>query len=101
MTRYGDHDPFDDLVELPIEERIDLHTFRPREVLDLVDAYLDAALEAGFRDVCLIHGKGKGVQRSQVRALLRQDLRVEHFANAPPEQGGWGATVVRLREPTD
>ena len=63
----------------------------------MVDAYLDAALEAGYREVRLIHGRGKGVQRARVQKLLAGDLRVERFTDAPPGRGGWGATLVWLR----
>lgn len=93
-----DDGPFGEPVELPIEDRIDLHAFRPAEIPDVVDAYLDAALEAGFREVRLIHGRGKGVQRARVQQLLASDPRVERFADAPPGRGGWGATLVWLRD---
>jgi dsDNA-specific endonuclease/ATPase MutS2 len=84
---------------VPIEEAIDLHTFQPREVLGVVDAYLDAALELGFREVRLIHGRGKGVQRANVQRNLAADSRVERYADAPQDRGGWGATLVWLRSP--
>ena len=59
--------------------------------------YLEAAAGRGFREVRLIHGRGIGVQRTRVRAVLTGHPRVESFADAPPERGGWGATVVRLK----
>ena len=62
----------------------------------MVDDYLEAAIERGFREVRLIHGRGKGVQRAQIRAHLQQHPQVEHFSDAPPSRGGWGATVVYL-----
>jgi DNA-nicking Smr family endonuclease len=98
----GDSDdgPFTEPVRIPIEDSIDLHRFRPSQVAEVVDAYLDAALEAGFREVRLIHGRGRGVQRAQVRALLARDRRVERFADAPPGAGGWGATLAWLRQPS-
>jgi dsDNA-specific endonuclease/ATPase MutS2 len=83
-------------VVIPIEEAIDLHHFHPSEVLDIVDAYLDAAIERGFREVRLIHGRGKGVQRARVQSLLAADRRVLDFSDAPPMRGGWGASIVRL-----
>ena len=89
--------PFPEPVHLPIEESIDLHGFRPKEILEVVDAYLDAALEAGFSEVRLIHGRGKGFQRHRVQQLLADDPRVERFTDAPPGRGGWGATLVWLR----
>lgn len=84
-------------VELPITDVLDLHSFRPAEVPDLVRDWLDAAWEQGFRSLRIIHGKGVGVQRQTVRTLLERDPRVEAFGDAPMEAGGWGATWVRLR----
>ena len=84
-------------VALPITDTLDLHTFLPREVADVVRDYLDAAWEKGFRALRIIHGKGIGVQRLAVRTLLERDPRVEAFGDAPGEAGGWGATWVRLR----
>lgn len=84
-------------IVVPIEDAIDLHAFAPREVTAAVEAYLEAAAEAGFREVRLIHGRGTGYQRDRVRALLARHPGVVSFADAPPERGGWGATVVILR----
>jgi DNA-nicking Smr family endonuclease len=86
-----------DPVELPITDVLDLHSFRPAEVPDVVREYLEAAWEKGFRELRIIHGKGIGVQRQTVRTLLGRDERVEAFGDAPLEAGGWGATWVRLR----
>ncbi|MEE9607458.1 MAG: Smr/MutS family protein [Myxococcota bacterium] len=97
MTDREDDCPFPEPVRIPIEEALDLHHFRPAEVPDVVDAYLEAAVEAGFQEVRLIHGRGHGVQRGRVHALLARHARVERFADAPPERGGWGATLVWLR----
>jgi len=87
----------EDAVELPIEDVLDLHGFRPRDVRDVVATYLDEASRAGFRAVRLIHGKGIGVQRESIRRQLERDPRVVSFADAPGEHGGWGATIVTLR----
>jgi len=84
-------------VVLPIEDFLDLHPFRPRDVRSVVEAYLEEALEAGFTEVRLIHGRGIGVQREIVRSLLARHPAVADFFDAPPGRGGWGATVVRLR----
>lgn len=81
---------------VPIEESIDLHHFRPAEILPVVDAYIEAALEAGFREVRLIHGRGKGVQRNRVQQILAGHPGVERFTDAPAHQGGWGATIAWL-----
>jgi DNA-nicking Smr family endonuclease len=64
----------------------------------VVDEYLRAAHERGFREVRLIHGRGIGVQRASVQAVLSRHPLVAAFRDAPPERGGWGATIVQLRE---
>lgn len=91
-------DPWsEEAVELPIDGVLDLHTFSPKEVRELLDDYLAACLEREIYDVRIIHGKGKGILRDRVRALLAKHRAVESFCEAPLEAGGWGATVVRLR----
>lgn len=84
-------------VVVPIEDALDLHPFRPRDVRSVVESYLEAAVEAGFREVRLIHGRGIGVQREIVRSLLSSHPQVIEYQDAPPGRGGWGATLVRLR----
>lgn len=83
-------------IEIPITDTLDLHPFRPNEVRDVAREYLLAARQAGFRQVRLIHGRGIGVQRENVQALLRKLDFVEAFHDADPSGGGWGATVVVL-----
>jgi len=87
-------------IVLPIEDFIDLHPFRPKEIGEVVESYLDEAREAGFAEVRLIHGRGIGFQRERIRKLLTSRADVESFADAPPERGGWGATLVRFRSVT-
>lgn len=87
----------DDIVQMPIEDSIDLHTFAPRDVTSVVGEYLREARRAGFVEVRVIHGRGKGVQRAAVRRLLATHPDVEWFGDAPASRGGWGATLVRLR----
>ena len=84
------------VVELPLEDVLDLHGFPPRDVREIVLAYLDDAVAAGFSAVRIVHGRGIGVQRDAVRALLERDLRVAEFGDAPESQGGRGATRVRF-----
>jgi len=84
-------------IEHPIEDSIDLHPFLPRDVPDVVDAYLEAAVAKGLREVRLIHGRGIGVQRDRVQKLLARHPLVSGFHDAPPERGGWGATVAYLK----
>lgn len=83
--------------EIPIEDALDLHTFRPKETAAVVEDYLAEAAARGFTEVRLIHGRGIGVQREIVRKTLARSPHVLGFGDAPPERGGWGATVVRLR----
>jgi len=83
-------------VVIPIEDWLDLHPFRPEEIRSVVQSYLEEAAEAGFREVRLVHGRGIGVQRRIIRSLLERHPGVGSFADAPPGQGGWGATLVRL-----
>jgi len=85
------------LIELPLEDVLDLHGFPPRDVREIVLGYLDDAVAAGFSAVRIIHGRGMGVQRDAVRALLARDERVDEFSDAPEGQGGRGATQVRFR----
>lgn len=82
---------------VPIEDSLDLHSFLPRDVPSVVSEYLDEAGRRGFHEVRLIHGKGKGVRRAEVRRMLAGDDRVLEAFDAPPERGGFGATVVKLR----
>ena len=86
------------VVEIPITDVFDLHTVPPRDAEVIVEAYLEEALERGFRYVRIIHGRGIGVQREMVRRVLARTSFVESFGDAPMEAGGWGATVVTLRE---
>ena len=91
-------DPFPEPVRLEITDVLDLHAFRPRDVRRVVEEYLEEARRAGFRQVRIIHGKGVGVQREAVRSILSRTPFVSHFSDAPPEAGGWGATVARLSD---
>jgi len=84
-------------VSLPIEDSLDLHAFAPKDVRPVVEEYLREAAARGFREVRLIHGRGIGVQRASVQGLLAGHPLVERFFDAPPERGGWGATVVVLK----
>jgi len=93
MTDYNS----DDLVEFPISGELDLHTFRPSELGDLIPDYIGLCLEKGITRVRIIHGKGTGTLRETVHGLLKRDPRVLRFQLAGPTEGGWGATVVWLK----
>jgi DNA-nicking Smr family endonuclease len=86
------------IVSIPIEDWIDLHTFSPREIPSLLEEYLLECKKKGFREVRIIHGKGKGVQMKIVHSFLRKSPLVESFRLAPPEAGSWGATLVLLKK---
>jgi len=84
-------------LDVPIEDSLDLHAFAPRDIRPVVDEYLKEARARGFSEVRLIHGRGIGVQRASVQALLAGHPLVERFFDAPPERGGWGATIAVLK----
>lgn len=86
-------------VRIPITENLDLHTFDPKELQDLLDDYFSACMEAGIYTVRVIHGKGKGILRDRVHSLLKKNRLVDTYKSAPPEAGGWGATMVELKVP--
>ncbi len=86
------------MVSVPIEDWIDLHTFSPREISSLLEEYLSECQKKGFKEVRIIHGKGKGVQMNIVHSFLKKSPLVESFKLAPPEAGSWGATIVYLKE---
>ena len=83
---------------VPIEDSFDLHSFLPQDVANALDDYLDEAVKLGLREIRIIHGKGKGVRRAEVRRVLARDPRVADFRDAPPGRGGFGATVVLLKK---
>jgi dsDNA-specific endonuclease/ATPase MutS2 len=85
-------------VEIPITDTLDLHPFRPGEIRDVASEYLREARARGFRQVRLIHGRGIGMQRENIRKLLASLDFVEDFHDADGSGGGWGATVVVLRK---
>lgn len=87
----------DEPVQLPINGVLDLHTFQPREVKDLVLEYLSACRARGILRVRIIHGKGTGQLRQTVHAILSQHPDVVSYTLDHPEFGGWGATLVQLR----
>jgi len=81
---------------LPIDGLLDLHAFRPQEAASVVDEYLRTCQEQGIYEVRIIHGKGKGVLRQTVHALLEKHPLVLDF-RLDSGPSSWGATVVRLK----
>jgi dsDNA-specific endonuclease/ATPase MutS2 len=88
-----------DVVEVPITDELDLHTFRPGEVADVVTEYLHEAQARGFARVRVVHGKGTGTLRRTVHAVLARHPAVASFQLGDERSGAWGATVVELRPP--
>lgn len=86
------------IVEIPIEDWIDLHTFSPEEIPFLLEEYLLECQKKGFAEIRIIHGKGKGVQMNIVHSFLKKSPVVESFRSAPPETGSWGATIAYLKK---
>lgn len=86
-------------VRIEITDVFDLHSVPPRDVKEIVEAYLEEAHAKGFTAIRLIHGRGIGVQRETVRAVLSRTPFVIDFRDAPLEAGGWGATIATLRPP--
>ncbi|MFH1176449.1 MAG: Smr/MutS family protein [Acidobacteriota bacterium] len=92
MTQSDEPEPF----VIAVEDSLDLHSFPPREVPEIVAEYLRAARAAGYREVRIIHGRGAGVQRARIHSLLARTPGIAAAFEAPAERGGWGATVVVL-----
>ncbi len=84
-------------IEIPIDGVLDLHTFNPKELPQLLSDYLSACREKGIMSIRIVHGKGTGVQKARVRSLLSKNPMVVAFKDAPEQRGGWGATVVTIR----
>lgn len=85
-------------IRIPIEDFLDLHTFHPRDIPNLIEDYLEECLRLGFVSVRIIHGKGTGTQKMRVQELLRRNPNVRSFEDAPADAGGWGATIVELQK---
>ena len=93
MTESADQDP----VEFVISPVLDLHTFKPSDLGELIPDYIGLCLEKKLTRVRIIHGKGIGTLRETVHALLKKDSRVERFQLADQTEGGWGATIAWLK----
>jgi len=85
-------------VKIPIEDFIDLHTFRPEEISGLLSEYFSECQKNGLFTVRIIHGKGHGILKNRVVKILQKSPFVESFKDAPIEAGGWGATIIDLKK---
>jgi len=90
-------DPDNDPVEFPIDGTLDLHTFKPNEVKELVPDYIEACLEKKIYHLRIIHGKGTGILRRIVQSILDKHPAVRNYRHESGSGGGWGATIVDLK----
>jgi dsDNA-specific endonuclease/ATPase MutS2 len=86
------------IIDYPIDGVLDLHTFHPRDVKDLVPEYIKTCRAKGIFQIRIIHGKGTGKLRKIVHSLLDKDITVENYWHEGISAGSWGATIVKLRE---
>jgi DNA-nicking Smr family endonuclease len=96
VTRDRDDPPFSEPVPLPLDGTLDLHTFLPEDVGELVPEWIEACHAAGLRDLRVVHGKGTGALRRSVEAILSRHPLVRSYRTAQEDGGGWGATLVEL-----
>ncbi|MBW1727167.1 MAG: Smr/MutS family protein [Deltaproteobacteria bacterium] len=80
-----------------IEDILDLHTFKPKDIPELLVDYFEACIDADITSVRIVHGKGRGILKKRVLELLKKNPMVISFRDAPLEAGGWGATLVELK----
>ena len=85
-------------IPLPITGELDLHTFRPEDLGELIPVYLAECAARGLRTVRIVHGKGTGTLRTTVHALLQRSPRVASFRLGDENTGSWGATLVTLKQ---
>ena len=98
MSAPGSHDEDGPvpIVEIPVDGELDLHAFAPADVAQVVRDYVEACRERGVVHLRLVHGRGRGVQRAQVRRVLGSIAGIVDVRDASPAAGGWGATLARL-----
>ncbi|GAB4370589.1 MAG: hypothetical protein Kow0042_12910 [Calditrichia bacterium] len=85
-------------VEYPIDGTLDLHTFRPAEIADLIPEYIRVCRERGILQIRIIHGKGRGTLRRTVHSILDKQPAVVRYWHEGGSGGSWGATIVRLKK---
>lgn len=87
----------EDAHPFPLEGVLDLHTFRPEEAVEAVEAFLEESRACGWKEVRIVHGKGMGTLRTLVHTHLRSSRKVKSFRQGNEASGGWGATLVELK----
>jgi len=88
----------DEPIVVEITDVLDLHTFRPKDVPELLDDYIRECVEKKYSSVRIIHGKGQGFLKARVEGILKRHPLVASFQTAPPDGGGWGATIAFLNK---
>ena len=86
----------EDGIAFPITNEIDLHTFSPKDVSELLEEYFKECINREILEVRVVHGKGKGILKKRVHSVLKKNPAVAGFYEAPVTSGGWGATIVEL-----
>lgn len=81
----------------PIDGTLDLHTFNPRDLAELLPCYIEECLNRGIYQIRVVHGKGGGVLRRRVHSILKKLPEVESYHDGGMGGGGWGATIVILK----
>jgi len=94
-------DEFSDYIEMPVDGTLDLHTFDPKDVKQLIPDYIETCLEKKIYRIRIIHGKGKGVLRQIVHSVLDKHPAVLSYRHESGSGGSWGATVVELKPPNN
>ncbi len=80
-------------IRIPIEDVLDLHTFRPQDIADLLEDYFDECIKAGIQSVRVIHGKGKGIQKRQVHRILQKSPRSQKLQGCAPGSRRMGGDI--------
>jgi DNA-nicking Smr family endonuclease len=93
-----DNPQANDAVEFPIDGTLDLHTFNPKEVKELLPLYLEECRAKGIYEVRVIHGKGTGMLRETVHSILVKLPGILSFRLADGDRGSWGATIIYLEQ---
>ncbi len=81
-----------------VTDVLDLHGFFPEQIQEVVDEFILNAISLKLKRLTIIHGKGKSKLKYLVRKELEKNPHVLDFGDAPPEMGGWGRTIVILKE---
>jgi DNA-nicking Smr family endonuclease len=84
-------------VDYPIDGTLDLHTFHPGDIKDLIPEYIEVCRQKNILNIRIVHGKGKGVLRRMVHSILDKHPHVVHYQHEGGSGGSWGATVVQLK----